>query len=145
MGRQGTALDATQPVRVVYRSLLDYEHDRRGVAGEVVLPDQAGSGGAVSTPERRGRLLVVYGYALLVTGVGVVLGGLTVRLTMGADASGWDAVFVLVAVAVGFAGVAGVLSEPIVSRWLAAAGPIKKALGCRRQKAHGTPNRHSTQ
>lgn len=98
----------------------------------------------MSTPERRARLLVAYGYALLVTGVGVVLGGLTVRLTM-RDASGWDAVFVLVAVAAGFAGVAGALSEPIVSRWLAAAGPIKKALGCRRQKAHGTPNRHSTQ
>lgn len=48
----------------------------------------------MSIPERRARLLVAYGYLLLVTGVGVVLGGLTVRLTM-RDASGWDAVFVL--------------------------------------------------
>lgn len=59
---------------------------------------------------------------MLVTGVGVVLGGLTVRLTM-RDASGWGAVFVLVAVAVGFAAVAGAVSEPLVSRWLAGSRP----------------------
>jgi hypothetical protein len=89
----------------------------------VVLPDQTGTGNAVSTPERRARLLVVLGYALLATGVGVVLGGLTVRLTMGPDASGWGAVAVLGAVAVAFAFVAGALSEPLVSRWLAGSRP----------------------
>lgn len=61
------------------------------------------------------------GYALVATGVGVVLGGLTVRLVLGADASGWDAVAVLVAVAVAFAALAAVVSEPLLSRWLDAA------------------------
>lgn len=76
----------------------------------------------MSAPECRARLLVVYGYALVATGVGVVLGGLAVRLLL-PDASGWDAVALLVAVAVAFAGVAGAVSEPLVSRWLDAGGP----------------------
>lgn len=74
----------------------------------------------MSTPERRARLLVVYVLGVAATGVGIVLGAAVVRL-VDADASGWGAVFVLVAVAAAFAGVAGVLSEPLVSRWLDAA------------------------
>ncbi|MCW6003789.1 hypothetical protein K1W54_04230 [Micromonospora sp. CPCC 205371] len=77
----------------------------------------------MTTSQRRGALLVVFGFGLFATGVGIVLGAGVVRLMLGADASGWGAAAAIGVVAVGFAFVAGLVSEPLVSRWLAGSRP----------------------
>jgi hypothetical protein len=67
------------------------------------------------TVERRAWFLVGWTCGLVATGVGVLLGAVVVRLTMGADASGWWPVVVIGVVALPFTFVAGLLSEPLVS------------------------------
>lgn len=76
----------------------------------------------LATARGRAALLAVGGFVLAATGVGLVLGGLVVPLVAVPDTSTSAEVSGIVAVAVTFAGVAGLVSEPLVSRWLAKAG-----------------------